>query len=148
MWSILQAVSNVGIAVGSLFMHNLSDKFGNEKSLASLHFLVPALAFGITLGTTLPVVSTFFILRGTAADMLRPAWNSFFYGWLPPRYRGTSTGFVSAGRMLTRALGTQSGSFIFAALGAWTFPLATAGYPIAIMIPVIVQLFLKKNKEG
>ncbi len=146
-WSVILASSNVGIAFGSLFMYNLSDKFGNEKSLAFLHFLVPALAFGITLGTSLPVVSTFFVLRGTAANMSRPAWNSFFYGWLPPKYRGTSTGFVSAGRRLARALGTQSGSFIFGALGAWTFPLATAGYPIAIMIPVVVQLLLKKKTK-
>ena len=79
--------------------------------------------------------------------MSRPTWNAFFYSWLPPKYRGTSTGFVSAGRRLSRALGTSSGVFIYNALLAWTFPIATLGYPIAIMIPIIAQRFLKGKKS-
>ncbi|NPD88964.1 MAG: MFS transporter [Asgard group archaeon] len=146
LWSVILAASNVGIALGSLLMVKISNRFGNEKSLAVLHFLVPLLALGISLGGTLWTVSIFFVTRSTAANMSRPAWNSFFYGWLPPKYRGTSTGFVGAGRRLARSLGTQAGSFIYVALGAWTFPIATLGYPIAIMIPIIMQLFLK-NKE-
>lgn len=145
-WSVILAASNVGIAVGSLLMVKISNRFGNEKSLTVLHFLVPILALGLSLGGALWTVSIFFVTRSTAANMSRPAWNSFFYGWLPPKYRGTSTGFVGAGRRLARSLGTQVGSFIYVALGAWTFPIATLGYPIAIMIPVIMQLFLK-NKE-
>ena len=146
-WSIILAASNVGIAVGSLLMVRLSERFGNEQSLAFFHFIVPILALGISLGSALWVVSIFFVVRSTAANMSRPAWNSFFYGWLPPKYRGTSTGFVGAGRRLARSLGTQAGSFIFAALGVWTCPSGTLGYPIAIMIPVIVQLFLKNKAE-
>ena len=124
----------------------MSNKIGNEKVLAILHFLVPALALGITLGPTLMVVAVFFVIRGSAANMSRPTWNAFFYSWLPPKYRGTSTGFVSAGRRLSRALGTMSGVFIYEALLAWTFPIATLGYPIAIMIPIIVQRFLKNRR--
>ncbi len=146
-WSVILAASNVGIAVGSLTMVRLSERFGNEKTLVFFHFIVPVIALGISLGTSLWVVSIFFTLRSTAANMSRPAWNSFFFGWLPPKYRGTSTGFVGAGRRLARSLGTQAGSFIFAALGVWTFPIATLGYPLAIIIPVIVQKFLKNKVE-
>jgi len=144
-WGIILAGSNAGIALGSLLMVRLSKVFGNEKALAALHFLAPVLALGITLGTLLPVVSTFFVIRSSAVNMSRPSWQSFFYGWLPPKYRGTSTGFVSAGRRLTRALGTNAGGFFYTVLGAWIFPLAMLGYPVAIMIPIVVQLFLKKR---
>jgi MFS family permease len=144
-WSVILASSNVGIGVGSLLMVKITDRFGTEKSLAVQHFLVPLLALGITLGTSLWVVSIFFVTRSTSVNMTRPAWNSFFYGWLPPKYRGTSTGFVGAGRRLSRSLGTQAGSFIYVALGAWTFPVATLAYPIAIMIPIIMQRFLKNR---
>lgn len=146
-WSVILAASNVGIAVGSLFMAKISDRFGNEKSLAVLHFLVPPLALGLALGGTLWTVAIFFVTRSTSVNMTRPAWNSFFYGWLPPKYRGTSTGFVGAGRRLSRSLGTQAGSFIYVALGPLTFPIATLGYPIAIMIPIIMQKFLKNKKK-
>ncbi len=147
-WAYILSASNVGIAVGSLVVLPWSNKMGNEKVLAILHFAVPALALGITLGPTLAFVAVFFVLRGTAANMSRPTWNTFFYSWLPPKYRGTSTGFVSAGRRLTRALGTMSGVFIYEALLAWTFPIATLGYPIAILIPIIAQRLLRgKNSE-
>ncbi|MHA1398651.1 MAG: hypothetical protein ACTSSF_13250, partial [Candidatus Heimdallarchaeaceae archaeon] len=96
---------------------------------------------------TLPVISLFFVLRSTAANMSRPAWNSFFYSWLPPQFRGTSTGFVSAGRRLTRAIGTQAGVFIYTSLSVWTFPIATLAYPIAILIPIGVQFILKSKKK-
>ena len=128
-------------------MAKISDRFGNEKSLAVLHFLVPPLALGLALGGTLWTVAIFFVTRSTSVNMTRPAWNSFFYGWLPPKYRGTSTGFVGAGRRLSRSLGTQAGSFIYVALGPLTFPIATLGYPIAIMIPIIMQKFLKNKKK-
>ena len=149
-WAYILSASNVGIAVGSLLVLPMSKKIGNERVLALLHFIVPALAVGITLGPTLAVVAIFFVLRGSAANMSRPTWNAFFYSWLPPKYRGTSTGFVSAGRRLSRALGTLSGVYIYNALLAWTFPIATLGYPIAIMIPIIVQRFLKnkRNKDN
>ncbi len=146
-WAYILSASNVGIAAGSLLVLPMSNKMGNEKVLALLHFLVPALALGITLGPTLVVVALFFVIRGTSANMSRPTWNAFFYSWLPPKYRGTSTGFVSAGRRLSRALGTSSGVFIYNALLAWTFPIATLGYPIAIMIPIIAQRFLKGKKS-
>ncbi len=149
-WAIILAASNAGIAFGSLAIVPLSNKIGNEKILAILHFAVPALALGLALSPGLILGSIFFVFRSSSANMSRPAWNSFFYSWLPPQYRGSSTGFVSAGRRLTRALGTTIGGYIYTAAGRilpWTFPVVTLAYPIAIMIPIIMQRFLKKNKE-
>jgi MFS family permease len=149
-WAIVLAASNAGIALGSLAIMPLSRKIGNEKILALLHYAVPALALGLALSPGLGLASVFFVFRSSAANMSRPAWNSFFYSWLPPKYRGTSTGFVSAGRRLTRALGTTVGGIIYTAAGgilAWTFPVITLAYPVAIMIPVTMQRFLKKNQE-
>ncbi len=147
-WAYILAISNLGIALGSLLILPLSKKIGNERVLAILHFLVPALALGIALAPTLLIVSVFFVLRSSAANMSRPAWNSFFYSWMPPKYRGSSTGLVSAGRRLSRSLGTWIGSYIYTALLAWTFPIATLGYPVAIMIPILMQLFLKKKNTS
>ncbi|MHA1685619.1 MAG: MFS transporter [Candidatus Heimdallarchaeaceae archaeon] len=142
-WSIILSLSNVGISVGNLIMIPMTKKLGNELSLGLLHFLVPILALGIALSTNVYSISTFFVLRSSAANMSRPAWNSFFYSWIPPEVRGTGTGIVNAGRRLSRALGTQSGSFIYVALGVWTFPIATIAYPIAILVPILVQYFIK-----
>jgi len=150
-WAIILALSNAGIAFGSLAIVPLSKKIGNEKILAILHFAVPALALGLALSPGLILGSTFFVLRSSSANMSRPAWNSFFYSWLPPKYRGSSTGFVSAGRRLTRALGTTIGGVIYDAAGKilpWTFPVVTLAYPIAIMIPIIMQKFLHKKRNG
>ncbi len=149
-WAIILAASNAGIALGSLAIVPLSKKIGNEKILAILHFAVPALALGLALSPGLILGSVFFVFRSSSANMSRPAWNSFFYSWLPPKYRGSSTGFVSAGRRLTRALGTTIGGIIYDSAGRilpWTFPVVTLAYPIAIMIPIIMQRFLKKNRE-
>lgn len=149
-WAIILAASNAGIALGSLTIVPLSKKFGNEKILAILHFAVPALALGLALSPGLILASVFFVIRSSSANMSRPAWNSFFYSWLPPKYRGSSTGFVSAGRRLMRALGTTIGGVIYNTAGRilpWTFPVVTLAYPLAIMIPIIMQRFLKKNKD-
>ena len=149
-WAIILAASNAGIAIGSLVIVPISKKIGNEKILGILHYAVPALALGLALSPGLGIASVFFIFRSTAANMSRPAWNSFFYSWLPPKYRGTSTGFVSAGRRLTRALGTTIGGIIYTAAGSilpWTFPVITLAYPIAIMIPISMQRRLKKNQR-
>lgn len=146
LWSIILSLSNVGIALGNLVMIPMTKRLGNEKSLAILHILVPLLALGIALSTNIYFLSLFFILRSSAANMSRPAWNSFFYSWLPPEVRGRGTGVVNAGRRLSRALGTQTGSFIYVALGVWTFPIATLAYPVAIFVPIIVQ-YLIKSKE-
>ncbi len=144
-WAIISAIFNLGIAFGNLSIVPMSKRVGNEKTLGFLYFIVPLLALGIALGNALPVVVTFHVLRGSAANMSRPAWNSFFYSWLPPEFRGRSSGLVSAGRRLARSGGTNVGAIIFPLLGKWTFPIMMLGYPVAILIPLLVQKFLKNN---
>lgn len=144
-WGLVYGISNSSIAIGSLLVGRYAERFGKGNTVLGLYIIAPFLALGIALSSTFSLISVFYILRTTSANMAHPAWESWFFSHTPDTVRGRTMSVIQLSRRLARGAGTATGTVLFATMGTLLFPVGCLFYPIAMVIPRGVEKMIEKE---
>ncbi|MCE7734985.1 MAG: MFS transporter [Candidatus Heimdallarchaeota archaeon] len=144
-WGVIFGISNSTIAIGNFMVGRYSEGFGKGNTIFLLNLFSPLFALGIALVPQFSLVAVFYVLRSGVANAVQPAWNSWFYMYLPDTFRGRSLSTIHISRRLTRAVGTAAGPSLFVILGPMLFPLGCLFYPLAMSIPRKTEISLSKT---
>ncbi len=135
-WSVIFGISNASIAVGNYLVGQYSEHFGKGKTIVILNLFAPVFAFGIAISPNLLWVSIFYIIRTTLANAVQPAWQSWYFAHTLKTARGRAYSVIQISRRMARAVGIGIGPAVFGFLGAFSFPIISLFYPVAMLIPL------------
>ncbi len=150
----IEAISNLTLASGTLFVGLSSERVGKIRMLSILYLGVPLFMFGMVYAPVFILMVVFYIGRNMLANMAQPASNSLFMGEIGAQRRGRSFALTrimwtfprQTGTLLTAAL--LAGGFLggIVPFGMLVFPIAMTLYPICV-IPMYIAVKRNRKKQ-
>jgi hypothetical protein len=151
----IEAISNLAIASGTLFVGLSGERVGKIRMLAILYLGVPLFMVGMVYAPVFILMVIFYMGRNMLARMAQPAQNYLFMGEIGTQHRGRSFALTrimwlfpkQTGTLLTAAL--LAGGFLggLVPFGMLVFPIAMSLYPICV-IPMYIAVKRNRKKQG
>ncbi|MFW9846152.1 MAG: MFS transporter [Candidatus Thorarchaeota archaeon] len=150
----IEAISNLTLASGTLFVGLSSEKIGKIRMLAILYMGVPLLMFGMVYAPVFILMVIFYVSRNMLANMAQPASNSLFMGEIGAQRRGRSLALTRIMWTFPRQTGTLLTAILLASgflggivpFGVVVFPIAMTLYPLCV-IPMYIAVRRNRRKQ-
>ncbi|MFP3242074.1 MFS transporter [Caldisphaera sp.] len=107
------AISNVILAVSTLFSHKLSKKFGRIKTIVYTHIIGIILLVLLPFTRSFYIASLIFILRNTFMNMSGPLFSSFVLNLIPYNERARGQSLINLIDSIPRSIGPFIGGYLF-----------------------------------
>jgi MFS family permease len=150
----IEAISNLAIASGTLFVGLSGERVGKIRLLTILYLGVPLFMVGMVYAPVFILMVIFYVGRNMLARMAQPAQNSLFMGEIGTQHRGRSFALTrimwlfpkQTGTLLTAAL--LAGGFLggLVPFGMLIFPIAMTLCPICV-IPMYIAVKRNRKKQ-